>query len=287
MTMFPAYGFAVCGVVDDRLEVGSRFAGVPVVGRPKDLAGLVMELAVDRCILALPGARRERLIELMRQCEAQRIPYQLVPDLLDLLDTRARAESVDGVPLIGTRTLRMGSPAWALKRLIDVTVAWWGLVLLAPLLLLIAAVIRVTSPGAPALIRQERAGRFRRPFGAYAFRTSPPGPNLAAHAVGRLLRRTGLDALPQLLNVLQGDMSLVGPSPQPARLDERRGQELPRYPERGQVRPGLTGWAVANRVPGGARIEEQLAYDIYYIENWSLAMDLRIILLAALRLVGR
>jgi len=287
MTMFPAFGFAVCGVVDDRLEAGSRFAGVPVVGRPKDLARLVTDLAVDRCVLALPAARRDRLVELMRQCDAQRIPYQLVPDLLDLLDTRARAEAVDGVPLIGTHELRIGSPSWAMKRLIDLTVAWWGLVLLAPLLLLIAAAIRLTSPGAPALTRQERIGRYRRPFTAYGFRTAPPGPAVSAHAVGRLLRRTGLDALPQLVNVLRGDMSLVGPSPMPARLDERCGVELPRYPERGQVRPGLTGWALANRLAGGAGVEEQLVYDLYYIEHWSLGMDLRIILLTALRLLGR
>src|SRR5262249_26312779 len=119
MTMFPVYGYAVCGVVDDYLDEGASFAGVPVLGRPRDLARLVQDLAVDRCILTMPGADRERLVDLMHRCEAQRIPFQLVPDLLELLDTRARAESVDGVPIIGVRQLRMGSPSWAAKRLID------------------------------------------------------------------------------------------------------------------------------------------------------------------------
>lgn len=167
-------------------------------------------------------------------------------------------------------------PAWAVKRLIDVTVAGWGLVLTAPLLLAIAAAVRLTSPGGPVLSRQRRTGRFDRPFTAYGFRTLPPEAEVGAPPtpVGRLLRRTGLEALPALLNVLLGDMSLVGPRARSSHLDER-------YRE---VRPGLTGWAEANDRAGTARSADRAAYDRYYVEHWSLGLDLQILLLTALRL---
>jgi len=294
MGMFPQLGYTVCGVVDDRLGVGSSFAGLPVLGRPKDLPRLVEEHQVDKCILAMPSGRRGRLVELVRQCQDQRIAFRLVPDLLELTSTRASAESVDGLPLIGLRDQRIGSLSWAGKRLIDVAVAWWALLLAAPLLLGVAAAIRLTSPGGPAIVRHQRIGRFRRTFTVYRFRTTGSGAagggrvvalreDATTTALGALLRRTGLDELPQLFNVLRGDMSLVGPRPLPLYVDERYGSEVPRYLERQQVRPGLIGWAEANDLRDASPIGDRTMYDIYYIENWSLAMDLRILALAALR----
>jgi lipopolysaccharide/colanic/teichoic acid biosynthesis glycosyltransferase len=197
---------------------------------------------------------------------------------------------VDGLPLVGVRRGRIGSPSWAGKRLIDLAVASAGLVLTGPLLLAIAAAIRLTGGAGPVLSRQERIGRFGRSFTAYRFRTAPPPGDSRVvalrgertTAVGRLLRRTGLDELPRLINVLRGDMSLVGPRAQPVQLDDRYRVEVPRYLERHQVRPGLVGWAEAN---DAARVPDRTLYDVYYVENWSLAMDLRIVLLTALRFV--
>jgi exopolysaccharide biosynthesis polyprenyl glycosylphosphotransferase len=290
LTMFPELGYTVCGVVDDRAEVGSSFAGRRVVGRPVELARLVSELAVDTCILALPSDRRERLADLVRQCTEQRIDFRLVPDLLELTSTRASSESVDGLPLVGVRRGRIGSPSWAGKRLIDLCGASAALVLTAPLLLMIAAAVRLTGGAGPVFSREERIGRFGRSFTAYRFRTAPPAGDSRVvalrgewtTAVGRLLRRTGLDGLPRLINVLRGDMSLVGPCAQPVQLDDRYRAEVPRYLERHQVRPGLVGWAEAN---DAARVPDRTLYDVYYVENWSLAMDLRIVLLTALRFV--
>jgi exopolysaccharide biosynthesis polyprenyl glycosylphosphotransferase len=290
LAMFPELGYTVCGVVDDFMEAGSSFAGRRVLGRTGDLARLVSDLAVDTCILALPSDRRDDLADLVRRCTEQRIDFRLVPDLLELTSTRASAESVDGLPLVGVRRGRIGSPAWAGKRLIDLAVASAALVLSSPLLLGIAAGIRLAGGGGPVLSRQVRIGRFGRPFTAFQFRTAPPPGESRVVALrgarttafGRLLRRTALHELPLLVNVVRGDMSLVGPRPQPVPLDDRYRLEVPRYLERHQVRPGLVGWAEAN---DAARVADRTRYDVYYVENWSLAMDLRVVVLTALRLV--
>jgi len=297
MNMFPQYGYLCCGVADDQREVGSLVAGVPVVGRLDDLPRLAETLGASKCFLAITGARREQLVRLMKLCEDQRIDFRIVPDLLELMSTRADAESIDGLPLIGIRRRRVGVVSRAAKRLVDMVVAALGLLIAGPVMLCIAAAIKLTSPGGPVLFRQERIGRYRRPFVVCKFRTMVPnaeartGPIVALPGdprvtpLGRFLRRSSLDELPQLINVLKGDMSLVGPRPQPTFFDERYSTEVPRYLERQQVRPGLTGWAEVNDLRGAAPIVDRTLYDVYYIENWSLVMDLKIILLTAVRLI--
>jgi exopolysaccharide biosynthesis polyprenyl glycosylphosphotransferase len=297
MNMFPQYGYLCCGVADDQLEIGSQFAGVSVVGRVDDLPHLAEALEVNKCFLALPSARRDQLVRLMKLCEDQRIDFRLVPDLLELISTRADAESIDGLPLIGVRRRKVGVVSRAAKRLLDVVVSALGLLVAGLFMLGIAAAIKLTSPGGPVLFRQERIGRRRNPFVVYKFRTMIPdaerltGPVVTTRGdpritpVGRFLRRSSLDELPQLINVLKGDMSLVGPRPQPTFFDERYSTEVPRYLERQQVRPGLTGWAEVNDLRGAAPIVDRTLYDVYYVENWSLLMDLKIILLTAVRLV--
>ena len=298
MNMFPQYGYLCCGVLDDQREIGTRFAGVDVVGRLDDLPRLADMLQVGKCFLAVPSARRDQLVRLMKLCEDQHIEFRLVPDLLELMSTRADAESIDGLPLIGVRRRKVGMVSRAGKRLVDVVASALGLAVAGLPMLAIAAAIKLTSPGGPVLFRQERIGRFRRPFLVLKFRTMIPdaeartGPVVALPGdprvtrLGRFLRRTSLDELPQLINVLKGDMSLVGPRPQPTFFDQRYSTEVPRYLERQQVRPGLTGWAEVNDLRGAAPIVDRTLYDVYYVENWSLVMDLKIILLTAVRLVA-
>jgi exopolysaccharide biosynthesis polyprenyl glycosylphosphotransferase len=297
MNMFPQYGYLCCGVADDQREVGSQFAGVSVVGRLDDLPRLAEALKVSKCFLAVPSARRDQLVRLMKLCEDQHIDFRLVPDLLELMSTRADAESIDGLPLIGVRRRRVGVVSRAGKRLVDVGVTALGMLIAGPIMLGVAVAIKVTSPGAPVLFRQERIGRYRKPFMVYKFRTMIPnaeaktGPVVALPGdprvtpLGRFLRRSSLDELPQLINVLKGDMSLVGPRPQPTFFDKRYSTEVPRYLERQQVRPGLTGWAEVNDLRGAAPIVDRTLYDVYYVENWSLLMDLKIILLTGVRMV--
>jgi exopolysaccharide biosynthesis polyprenyl glycosylphosphotransferase len=296
MNMFPQYGFHVVGVADDREHPGRDFAGVPVVGRIGDIRRLVEELKITQVFLAIPGADRALLMRLIKLCEDQKLEFKIIPDLLDVMSTRVDVNAIDGVPLVGIRRSRLRGVNAALKRALDVVVGTVALVVTSPVMLVAAALVKVGSPGGPVLFRQERIGMNRRPFIVYKFRTMIPnaesttGPAVArpgdprTTAVGRFMRRTSLDELPQLLNIVKGDMSLVGPRPQPTYFDEKYRVDVPRYLERQQVRPGLTGWAEVNDLRGAAPIGDRTLYDAYYVENWSLALDLKILVLTALRL---
>jgi len=297
MNMFPQYGFHVVGVAADEGSP-TQFVGVPVVGRVGDLPRLVRELNVDQVFLALPTGQRDRLLHLVELCEGENLEFKIVPDLLDMMSTRAAVNAIDGLPLVGIRRSQLRGGAAVMKRTTDVIISAILLAVLSPLLLLIVILMRITMPG-PILFRQERIGRQRRPFVIYKFRSmirdaeAATGPKVAKPGdervtrLGRILRRLSLDELPQLYNVLRGDMSLVGPRPQPTFFDERYGGEVPRYLERQQVRPGLTGWAEVNDLRGAAPIADRTMYDVYYVENWSLALDLKIVLLTAMRIFSQ
>jgi exopolysaccharide biosynthesis polyprenyl glycosylphosphotransferase len=214
------------------------------------------------------------------------------------MSTRVASNSIDGLPLVGIRHSQLRGGAAAAKRAIDVVVSGGLLAVLSPVMLTVAVLIKLLMPG-PVLFRQERIGRNREPFTIYKFRSmivdaeARTGPVVAAPGdsrvtrLGRILRRLSLDELPQLINVLRGDMSLVGPRPQPTFFDERYSGEVPRYLERQQVRPGLTGWAEVNDLRGAAPIGDRTMYDVYYIENWSLALDLKCIILTGMRLFSQ
>jgi Undecaprenyl-phosphate glucose phosphotransferase len=298
MTMFPQYGYHVVGVATDDVPTSDSFLGLPVVGRVDDLPALARKLEVDQVFLALPSAQRDRLLHLIKLCEDQKLEFKIVPDLLEVMSTRVAANAIDGLPVVGIRHSRLTGGGAALKRAIDVVVSAGFLVVFSPVMLIVAILIKVAMPG-PILFRQERIGKDRRPFVIYKFRSMIPdaeartGPVVAKPGdervtwLGRFLRRSSLDELPQLYNVLRGDMSLVGPRPQPTYFDERYGGEVPRYLERQQARPGLTGWAEVNDLRGAAPIVDRTLYDVYYIENWSLSLDLKIVLLTGLRLFSQ
>ena len=298
MNMFPQYGFHVVGVATDERSTEDSYVGVPIVGRVSDLPKLVEQLSVDQVFLALPGSQRDRLLPLISLCEDQNLQFQIVPDLLEVMSTRVAANAIDGLPLVGIRRSQLRGGAAVLKRVIDVVISAALLVVFSPVLLIMALLIKLTMPG-PLLFRQERIGRHRKPFLIYKFRSMIPdaeaksGPVVAKPGdervtpLGRLLRRTSLDELPQLINVLKGDMSLVGPRPQPTFFDQQYSGEVPRYLERQQVRPGLTGWAEVNDLRGAAPIVDRTLYDVYYIENWSLALDMKCVILTAMRLLSQ
>jgi len=296
MVMFPQYGYQVCGVLDDAQAVGDAFAGARVVGRIDELPDKARELDVDQVFIAMTGTDRNRLVHLIKQCEDQQIEFKVIPDLLDIMSTRAEVNAIDGLPIVGIRHSRLTGLNAAVKRTIDIAASALALLILAIPLAIVGLVVKLTSPAGPVLFKQERIGMGRRPFVVYKFRTMIPdaeaatGPMVAlpgdprTTAFGRLMRKMSIDELPQLWNVLRGDMSLVGPRPQPTFFDERYSAEVPRYLERQQVRPGLTGWAEVNDLRGAAPIEDRTIYDVYYIENWSLVLDLKIMVLTALRL---
>ena len=295
MTMFPQYGFHVCGVVDDDLSVGTLVAGARAVGTIGQLPEVIRRLRIDQVFLALPGAPRDELLRLIKLCEDEQVEFKLVPDLLEIMTNRVAADAIDGLPFIGVRRNRLRGSAAILKRTIDIIVSTVGLVVISPIIAAIAVAMKLTSPG-PVLFRQERIGLHGEPFTLYKFRSmivdaeAMTGPVVAQPGddrctpLGRLLRRLSLDELPQLYNVLRGDMSLVGPRPMRPFLVERYSEQLPRYLERHQVRPGLSGWAEVNDFRGAAAIADRALYDLYYVENWSLILDLKIIVLTAVRM---
>lgn len=295
MNMFPQYGFHVVGVLSDDVEAKTSFAGVSVAGPVDDLPGLVQALKVDQVFLALPGEQRDRLLHLIKTCEDERLEFKIVPDLLEVMSTRAASDSIDGLPVVGIRRSQLRGAGARIKRLIDIAASAVLLILFSPVLLLITILMKTTMPG-PVLFKQERIGFKRQPFVIYKFRSMIPdaeaktGPVVAkpgddrVTTLGRFMRRLSLDELPQLYNVLRGDMSLVGPRPQPTFFDERYTGEVPRYVERQEARPGLTGWAEVNDLRGAAPIGDRTLYDVYYIEHWSIMLDLKILLLTGLRL---
>ncbi len=296
LSMFPQYGYQVVGVADDAHHNDDEYSGVPVVGAIDQLHRLVDELRVNQVFLAVPGHDRALLLKLIKVCEDQQIEFKIVPDLLDVMSTRVDVNAIDGVPLVGIRKNRLTGMNAGIKRAIDLAVSVAALVVVSPVMLIVALLIKLTSPNGPILFRQERIGHGRQPFIVYKYRTMIPdaeketGPVVAKPGdprttpLGRFLRRTSLDELPQLLNIIKGDMSLVGPRPQPTYFDEKYSSDVPRYLERSQVRPGLTGWAEVNDLRGAAPISDRTLYDAYYVENWSLALDLKILLLTGLRL---
>jgi exopolysaccharide biosynthesis polyprenyl glycosylphosphotransferase len=296
MSMFPQYGYHVCGVLDNKLAAGSTFAGVPVVGRIEDLPARARELDVDQVFIATADQDRSRLLNLIKLCEDQHLEFKVVPNMLDIMSTRAEVNAIDGLPLIGIRHSRLTGPNAVIKRAIDLVVSAIALTILAIPMLIVAALVKLSSPQGPVLFRQERIGLEGRPFTVLKFRTMKPdaeaetGPKVAepddprATGLGRIMRRLSIDELPQLWNVVTGDMSLVGPRPQPTFFHERYGEAVPRYLERQSVRPGLTGWAEVNDLRGAAPIVDRTIYDVYYIENWSLQLDIKIMMLTALRM---
>ncbi len=296
MTMFPQYGYTVCGILDDRLEPGSAFAGSTVIGRVSELPAQVQNQRIDQVFLALAGATHEEMLHLIKTCDALQVDFRMLPDVFEIITTRVSADMVDGIPLVGVRRSQVQGFGLVAKRAFDILVALIIGVLLSPLWILLSLLIWFSSRGS-VLYRQDRVGHGGKVFTLLKFRSmiadaeAETGPVFASRddsrrtAVGRFMRRFSLDELPQLINILRGEMSLVGPRPERPFFVERFGAEIPRYLERHQVRPGVTGWAQVNDLRGDTSIGDRTIYDIYYIENWSLSFDIKILLLTVGRIL--
>ncbi len=295
MRMFPDYGYQLMGVVSDVLPVGADFSGGRVVGGTKQLPELVQQEDATIVFVALPDASQDHILQLMDSCQGTGAEFRFVPSLLEIMTSQVTGDQLDGIPLLQLRRgLDISGPNGTLKRIFDLVISSLGLVLLSPVLLVIGLLVKLTSPG-PLLVRQERVGQRGSSFRMVKFRTMrhdaehATGPVWASArdprrtGVGRFLRRFSLDELPQLWNIFRGQMSLVGPrAERPVFVREFEGG-LAHYGDRHRVRPGLTGWAQANDLRGQTPVEERLIYDLYYIENWSLAFDLKIILITLFR----
>jgi Undecaprenyl-phosphate glucose phosphotransferase len=295
MLRHPELGLKVRGfLTDDPARVGAIVGAVPVCGLWDDVADVVAQGGVDQVVLALPFEALPRLGGLVSGLDSAAVDIKVVPDVERFVSLRSGIEEFEGLPVISLRATPLMGWNRVVKRAMDIGLGATALIALSPLMLLIAALIRLTSRGS-ALFSQERMGLDGRVFRVWKFRTmradaeDVSGPVWAVAddprrtAIGAVLRRLSLDELPQLLNVLRGEMSLVGPRPErPVFIEEFR-RHVPRYMLRHMVRAGITGWAQVNGWRGNTSIEQRIQYDLYYIENWSLLLDLKILALTFVR----
>jgi Undecaprenyl-phosphate glucose phosphotransferase len=288
-------GYQIVGFVDDRAagdHIGYR--GLPLLGTLDDAAEITAREGVDHLYVALPPEQHVRMLELLDSTSREMVDVKVVPDLLQVIALRARLEDLDGVPVININDVPLQGFNSVLKRLIDIGISSVALILLAFPLAIVALLVRVTSRG-PVFYRQERMGLDGKSFSIVKFRsmydnaerdtgpvwTRPEDPRVTPF--GRFLRRSNLDELPQLWNVLKGDMSIVGPRPERPHFVEQFKHKIPQYMLRHKVKAGLTGWAQVNGWRGNTPLEKRIEYDLYYIENWSVRLDLKIMWLTLLR----
>ena len=290
------FGYRVVGFIDDAAaddHLGYR--GLPLLGKLADARDVVTRERIDELYVALPLEQHVTMLRLIEVANRECVDVKVVPGLLQFVTLRARLEELDGLPLINVNDIPLQGLNSAIKRLIDICCASAALAVLGLPMAAIAAIIRLTSPG-PALYRQERMGLDGRSFTTLKFRSMfedaerNTGPvwtrkdDPRCTPVGRVLRRFSLDELPQLWNVLRGEMSLVGPRPERPYFVEQFKDRVPEYMLRHKVKAGLTGWAQVNDLRGNTSIEQRIEYDLYYIENWSVALDFKIMWLTVLRL---
>lgn len=295
MHAHPEAGLRVFGLLgDDGAVRGRSVRGVPVIGGYGELKQLLAQHRPDLLVIALPAGEGHRAEKLLSDLDDEVVNVRIVPDLPSTLTLRAKVEDLDGLPLIALRDGPLVGWAAVQKRVFDVVVSGLALGVTSPLVALVALAIRVTS-GRPVFFVQERMGLDGRVFGMVKFRTmraqaeEDTGPVWTVRddprrtRLGAFLRRTSLDELPQLWNVLRGDMSLVGPRPERPVFIEQFRREIPGYMLRHKIKAGLTGWAQVNGWRGDTSLHERVEHDLHYIQNWSLGLDVRILFLTLWR----
>jgi len=288
-------GFKVVGFLDDR-AVGDHigYRGIPLMGTLGEADDIIRRERIDHLYVALPLEEHVKMLGLVEATNRAAIDVHVVPDLLQFIALRARLENLDGVPIISLNDVPLRGFNSLLKRAIDVAISAGALSALAVPFGIIALLIRKTSKG-PVLYRQERMSLDGSAFEVFKFRSmyegaeDDTGPVWARDddprctTVGRWLRRFDIDELPQLWNVFRGDMSIVGPRPERPYFVEEFKHRIPQYMLRHKVKAGITGWAQVNGWRGNTSLEKRIEYDLYYIENWSVSLDLKIMWLTLIR----
>lgn len=292
LRQYPELGYEVIGFLDDYQQWGEaeskRFK--PILGKVSDLAHVLDNKLVDEVVLALPLDAHHKYPEIIETCEKAGVRTLIIPDFFDYLPARPTFDNFAGMPMINVRDIPLDLTANRLfKRAFDIAFSLIAIILTLPVMIFIYIGIKLTSPG-PAIFKQERVGLNRRTFYMYKFRSMKPLPPGVADTgwtvendprrtkFGSFLRKTSLDELPQFFNVLLGHMSVVGPRPERPYFVEQFKEEIPKYMVKHHVRPGITGWAQSNGLRGDTSIEERIKHDIFYIENWSILFDIKIIL---------
>ena len=287
----PQWGYKIRGILDDHVEAGTEYKGVKVLGRIANLMVILPQNRLDEIAITLGLNEYYRLEEIVALCEKSGVHTKFIPDYNRVIPTKPYTEDILGLPVINIRHVPLTNTYYAfLKRLMDIVGSVCAIVIFSPVMLFSVIMIKLTSPG-PLIFKQERVGLHNRPFMMYKFRsmevqapekektrwTVKDDPRVTGF--GKFMRKTSIDELPQLFNVLKGEMSLVGPRPERPFFVEKFKEEIPRYMIKHQVRPGITGWAQVNGYRGNTSIRKRIEYDLYYIENWTLGLDIKILFL--------
>ena len=287
----PQWGYNIRGILDDNIARGTMYKGVKVIGSVGNLSYILPENKLDEIAITLGLEEYYKLEKIVAECEKSGVHTKFIPDYGNIIPTRPYTEDLLGLPVINIRYVPLSNTFNALiKRLTDIIGSIICIIIFSPIMLTSAVLVKMTSKG-PLIFKQERVGLHNKPFQMYKFRTmyvqteeeekkgwtQKNDPRVTS--VGRFLRKTSLDEFPQLFNVLKGDMSLVGPRPERPQYVEKFREEIPRYMIKHQVRPGMTGWAQVNGYRGDTSIRKRIEHDLYYIENWTLGFDIKILFL--------
>lgn len=289
--MNPEWGYVVRGILDDHAERGIDYRGVKVLGTVDNLSIILPESKLDEIAITLSLKDYGRLESIVALCEKSGVHTKFIPDYNSVIPSKPYTEDLLGLPVINIRHVPLSSGInQAIKRCVDILGSLFCLLVFSPVMLFEVIAVKCSGPG-PIIFKQERVGLHNKPFMMYKFRTmvqqteederggwtTKGDPRVTK--IGHFLRNTSLDELPQLVNVLKGDMSLVGPRPERPQYVEKFKEEIPRYMVKHQVRPGMTGWAQVNGYRGDTSIRGRIDCDIYYIENWTLGFDLKILVM--------
>jgi len=287
----PQWGYRVKGILDDNKEIGYTYKGVSILGTTDELETILENNRLDEIALTLGLQEYYKLKRIVAICEKSGVHTKFVPDYNDIIPTRPYTEDLIGLPVVNIRHVPLTNTFnMVCKRAMDIVGSVFAIIIFSPVMLVTAVLVKTTSKG-PLIYKQERVGLHNQTFQMYKFRsmevqsaksekkawTVRNDPRVTY--IGKIIRRTSIDELPQLFNILKGDMSLVGPRPERPFFVEKFREEIPRYMVKHQVRPGLTGWAQVNGYRGDTSIKKRIEYDLYYIENWTMGLDIKILFL--------
>ena len=295
MKQNPQWGYEVVGILDDEMEVGTKYKETPVIGTLSELDQLLKEYDFDEINITMKMEDYVRLAEIVAKCEKSGVHTKFLPDYQDIIPTIPYMEDLEGLPVVHIRKVPLAS-GWNrfIKRTMDLVLGTMALLIALIPMIVVAILIKCTSKG-PIIYSQKRVGYHNKEFLMYKFRsmelqeeskeksawTTFRDPRVTP--IGKFIRKTSIDELPQLWNVLKGDMSLIGPRPERPFYVEKFKEEIPRYMVKHQVRPGMTGWAQVNGYRGDTSIRKRIDYDLYYIENWTPSFDILILFLTVFK----
>jgi Undecaprenyl-phosphate glucose phosphotransferase len=290
----PYIGYHIIGFLDDKLEKGQKIVNSEVIGDISDLERLVLTKHLDRVIITI-SPRNYNILDIVEVCEKHGVKAVIIPEFSKYFPARPNIDMLDDVPIIDVRYVPLDNVYKKfLKRIFDFVTASLAIIILSPIIIATAIIVKLTSPGS-IIYKQERVGLNRKKFQIYKFRSmkdldeSKTAPKWTTKddprktMFGSFIRKTSIDEFPQFFNILKGDMSLIGPRPERPVLVEAFREQIPKYMIKHYVRPGMTGWAQVNGWRGNTSIEKRIEHDIYYVENWTMLLDVKIFFLTFIR----